>query len=272
MDWQRFLETVARLVAVALESAIQFAKSRDAEVQLQVEQLHNALLGAVSHDLRTPLTSVVGAASTLQHAADLTDDERDKLIANILSESRKMSRMVGRILDMARLQSATMEIKKEWFPLEDLVAAATQRVEVLLRDHPLTANIAKDFPLLHVDGHLIEELLVNLLENAAKYTPSGAPIEIEGWDGQDGLNIRVIDHGVGVPPGREEEIFRRFSRVKPPTGEGGSGLGLAICDAIARLHGGKIRVSNRVMSRGAVFTLTLPKEAPPPNPPEEPKA
>ena len=272
MDWQRFLETVARLVAVALESAIQFAKSRDAEVQLQVEQLHNALLGAVSHDLRTPLTSVVGAASTLQHAADLTDDERDKLIANILSESRKMSRMVGRILDMARLQSATMEIKKEWFPLEDLVAAATQRVEVLLRDHPLTANIAKDFPLLHVDGHLIEELLVNLLENAAKYTPSGAPIEIEGWDGQDGLNIRVIDHGVGVPPGREEEIFRRFSRVKPPTGEGGSGLGLAICDAIARLHGGKIRVNNRVMSRGAVFTLTLPKEAPPPNPPEEPKA
>ncbi|MGC8504055.1 MAG: ATP-binding protein [Acidithiobacillus sp.] len=266
-DWLRFLETVTRLVGVALESARSFTQRREVDVRLRVEQLQNALLGAVSHDLRTPLAAVLGAATTLQRNADsLSLEERDSLIKNIRGQTEKMSGMVERILHMAALQSGRLELKKDWVPLDDLLVAARDQIKNLCSEREFRVRIPRDLPLLHVDPQLIEQTLANLLENACKYTPAGTMIEVEARTTESEIEVCVIDHGYGVPPGREEEIFTRFSQVKPPIGEGGSGLGLAICAAIVQLHGGKIWVRNRVMVRGAVFCFTLPLEQEPPAP------
>ena len=266
VDWLRFLETVARLIAVALDSAQASLQRTEADVRLRVEQLQNALLGAVSHDLRTPLAGVLGTATTLQrNAQGLTAEEHD-LLENIREQTQKMEHTVDRILHMAALQSGRLHIKKEWVPLEDLLVTARDQVKAVCADRPFQVRISKDLPLLLVDPQLMVQVLTNLLENACRYSPSGRAIELEAYANDAEITVCVIDHGFGVPPGREEEIFLRFSQVKPPHGLGGSGLGLAICAAIIELHGGRIWVRNRVAVRGAVFCFTVPREPEPPMP------
>ncbi|MEB8559437.1 ATP-binding protein, partial [Acidithiobacillus ferriphilus] len=261
-----FFETVARLIAVALDSAQASLQRTEADVRLRVEQLQNALLGAVSHDLRTPLAGVLGTATTLQrNAQGLTAQERD-LLENIREQTEKMEHTVDRILHMAALQSGQLHLQKEWVPLEDMLVTARKQIKTVCTDRPFQTRISKDLPLLHVDPQLLVQVLTNLLENACRYTPSDRGIELEASANDTEIKICIIDHGYGVPPGREEEIFLRFSQVKPPHGLGGSGLGLAICAAIIELHGGRIWVRNRVAVRGAVFCFTVPREPEPPMP------
>ena len=268
VDWLRFLETVARLIAVALDSAQASLQRTEADVRLRVEQLQNALLGAVSHDLRTPLAGVLGTATTLQrNARGLTVEERE-LLENIREQTEKMEHTVDRILHMAALQSGRLRLQKEWVPLEDLLVTVREQIKTVCTDRPFQMRISKDLPLLHVDPQLIVQVLTNLLENACRYTPSDRGIELEASADDTEIKVCVIDHGYGVPPGREEEIFLRFSQVKPPIGLGGSGLGLAICAAIIELHGGRIWVRNRVVVHGAVFCFTVPRETEPPMPAE----
>lgn len=267
-DWLRYLDTVARLVAVALDSALASNQRTEAEVRLRVEQLQNALLGAVSHDLRTPLAGVLGTATTLQrNAQGLTADEYD-LLENIRVQTEKMEHTVDRILHMAALQSGQINIKKEWVPLEDLLVIARDQVKTVCTDRPFLKRIPKNLPLLHVDPQLMEQVFSNLLENACKYSPPSSTIELEAYTNDTEITVCIIDHGFGVPSGREEEIFTRFSQVKPPVGLGGSGLGLAICAAIIDLHCGRIWVRNRVVVRGAVFCFAVPREIEPPMPSE----
>ncbi|WP_163097761.1 sensor histidine kinase KdpD [Acidithiobacillus ferrianus] len=268
VDWLRFLETVARLIAVALDSAQASLQRTEADVRLRVEQLQNALLGAVSHDLRTPLAGVLGTATTLQrNARGLTVEERG-LLENIREQTEKMEHTVDRILHMAALQSGRLRLQKEWVPLEDLLVTVREQIKTVCTDRPFQVRISRDLPLLHVDPQLIVQVLTNLLENACRYTPSDRGIELEASADDTEIKVCVIDHGYGVPPGREEEIFLRFSQVKPPIGLGGSGLGLAICAAIIELHGGRIWVRNRVVVHGAVFCFTVPRETEPPMPAE----
>ncbi|MCE5394659.1 MAG: sensor histidine kinase KdpD [Acidithiobacillus sp.] len=268
-DWLRFLETVARIIAVALDSAQSSLQSTEAKIRLRVEQIQNALLGAVSHDLRTPLAGVLGAATTLQrNAQGLSNEERD-LLENIREQTERMEHTVDRILNMAALQSGKLSLKKEWTPLEDLLVTARNQVKAVCVDRPFATHIAKDIPLLFVDPQLIVQVLTNLLENACKYTPSGSPITLEAQAQGNEIVVCVVDRGYGVPAGSEEEIFTRFSQIKPPVGVHGSGLGLAICAAIIELHGGRIWVRNQTDPGGARFCFAIPREVEPPLPAAE---
>jgi two-component system sensor histidine kinase KdpD len=268
-DWLRFLETVVRLIAVALDSAQASLQRTEADVRLRVEQLQNALLGAVSHDLRTPLAGVLGTATTLQRNAHGLNAEDRLLLENIRQQTEKMEHTVERILHMAALQSGRLQIQKEWIPLEDLLVSTRDQVKSLCTEHTIQTRIARNLPLLHVDPQLILQVLTNLVENACRYSPAGRDIELEAYADEKEIVVSVIDHGFGVPSGREQEIFGRFSQVKPPVGLGGSGLGLAICKAIIELHNGRIWVRNRVAVHGAVFCFAIPREAEPLIPSDE---
>ncbi|RYG41520.1 two-component system sensor histidine kinase KdbD, partial [bacterium] len=214
--------------------------------------LRNALLSSISHDLRTPLTSIEGAASALVAMGG----EGKELAETIYGESLRLNLQVQNLLDMTRLQSGEVRPRIEWNSVEEIVGSALARSRELLGDRPVTVHIPSDLPLLPVDAGLLDKLFVNLFENAAKHTPPGTAIEISAKVGTEIVRILVADGGPGVPRGQETAIFERFAQGGSK-GEG-LGLGLAICRAIMRLHGGRIWVQNRPEG-GAEFHLEFPK-------------
>jgi two-component system sensor histidine kinase KdpD len=163
---------------------------------------------------------------------------------------------------MTRLESGNIKVEKEWQPLEEVVGTTLLRLEEMLTDHPLKTNLPGDLPFVLFDSVLIEQVLVNLLENAVKYTPPGSPIDLSAWAEGQVVVVEVADRGPGLPPGEEERIFEKFYRIRP-TASGGIGLGLTICRAIVEAHGGRISAANRA-GGGAVFRFTLPLEVEPP--------
>ncbi len=269
-DWLRYMETITRLVAVALESARTFQRRSEADLHLQLERMQSALLSAVSHDLRTPLTTILGSLGTLERLhGTLPEAEQQQLIRDIRTETERMSQTMERILRVAALLSGGAELHKEWVPLTDILGSARRERQSPCADRPFNVQIPADLPLLHGDPTLLTQVLGNLIENACRYTPPGTAVDIQAWANPQEIFVCVIDHGYGIPPGREREIFERFSRVKPPVGTGGSGLGLAIAQSVLQMHGGRIWASNQVMNRGAKFCFSLPREAPPSLPQEE---
>ncbi|MBU2755024.1 sensor histidine kinase KdpD [Acidithiobacillus sp. CV18-2] len=269
VDWFRYLETITRLIAAALETARTAEIRSEADLRLQVERMQSALLGAVSHDLRTPLTTILGSLSTLDHLQDkLSEAEQRALILDIYGQTQRMSENIERILRVAALLSGGTELKKEWVPLTEIVGNARRERQALCEGRPFTVQIPKDFPLLYGDPVLLTQVYSNLLENACKYTPAGSAIEMDARADEREIFLCVADNGHGIPPGREEQIFERFSQVKPPVGTGGSGLGLALVKSIVQLHGGRVWVINRLSNGGARFCFTLPRVAPPPPPKE----
>jgi len=173
-----------------------------------------------------------------------------------------MNNLVGKLLGMTRLESPGVRLNKEWFPLEDIVGSALTRLEPLLREHTVITVVPADIPLVHVDGVLVEEVLVNLLENAARYTPTGSTIEIRAGATPEGARVEVLDNGPGLKAGAETRLFDKFVRDRPDTDRRGTGLGLAICRAIMRLHGGEIGAHNRAEG-GACFWFTIPQSIEP---------
>lgn len=269
-DWFRYMETIARLLAVALESANSFEKRHEADLHLQVERMQSALLGAVSHDLRTPLTTILGSLSTLEQLrGTLSESDQQTLIRNVYVQTQRMSQNIEQILRVAALLSGGTELKKEWVPLEEIVGNARREREALCANRPFRVQIPKGLPLLYCDPVLLTQVFSNLIENACKYTPPGTAIEIEARASDEVIHICVVDHGYGIPPGREREIFERFSKVKPRVGTGGSGLGLALAESIVKLHGGKIWAINQLSNQGARFCFTLPRETLPSLPKDE---
>ncbi len=255
------LETVATGVALAVERTILAKESQEARIEMEAERVRSSLLSSVSHDLRTPLTSISGTASILQDSKSLSDDRRKELAQTIYEEAERLNRLVQNLLDMSRLESdGGVRLNLEWHSIEELIGSAINRTESLLKGHKVVTNMPSKLPLVKVDGILLEQALVNLLENAARHTPKGSTVEI-GANMDEKLQIEVVDDGPGIPVGQEERIFDKFYR--PNETDVGTGLGLSICKAIAEAHGGRIEASNSPTG-GAMFMIEL--QAPRSNP------
>ena len=263
-DARRLIETYATLIAIALERLHYVEVAQQALVSMESEKLRHSLLAAVSHDLRTPLTSLVGMADTLAgDAGALPAAARDTVLA-MREQARRMHALVVNLLDMARLQSREAPLRLEWQSLEELAGAALAAMREALAGHAVTVVPLSHLPLVECDGVLIERVLCNLLENAAKYTPAGGAIRLEATVQEASLQVSVSDDGPGVPAGDARRIFEKFTRGARESATPGVGLGLAVCEAIVRAHRGRIWVQPAPgQARGARFVFTLPLGEPP---------
>ncbi|NTX32575.1 DUF4118 domain-containing protein, partial [Burkholderia pyrrocinia] len=281
-EQQRMLDAFAAQIALALERVHYVEIARDALVNMESERLRNSLLSAISHDLRTPLTTIVGFSSMLANgraaaqggdtaAAERFAQREGELVDAIHDEALRMTGIVTNLLDMARLQAGSLQLKRQWSLLEETVGAALAACKRVLARHPARVSLPADLPLLQMDAVLMERLFTNLFENAAKYTPPDTPIDIGAErvsdDGLPFVRVHVDDHGPGLPAGMETRIFDKFTRGEKESATPGIGLGLAICRAIVEAHGGKIGALNRTAPDGHVtgarFWFTLPVETPP---------
>jgi two-component system sensor histidine kinase KdpD len=263
------LTAMANRTGDALERrrlAEQSEKSRGA---VEAERLRSALLSSLSHDLRTPLGSIEGAASSLlEERAALGGEDRRELAEAILEESRRMSRLVTNLLNMVRVETGDLAVAKSWQPLEEPLGVALLRMEERLHEHPFAVRLPHDLPLVPVDELLLEQVFLNLLENAVRHTPPGTPIEIGAWTEGAAVVVEVADRGPGVPVGEEEAVFGRFYRVAQDERQlaGGAGLGLTICRGIVTAHGGRIWIvpgAEMAGRSGTVVRFTLPLAGPP---------
>jgi len=264
-EQRRTLETCASLLALSLERVHYIEVAQDTTVQMESERLRTSLLAAISHDLRTPLAGLVGMADTLAlHARQAPSaDARVAETAVAMREAAlRMSSQVHNLLDMARLQSGQVQLDLQWLPLEEAVGGALRAMGGTLAERRVGVALPADLPLIHVDPALFERVLCNLLENAAKYTPAGSPIEISASADERHVRITVDDHGPGLPRHREAAIFAMFERGRQESATPGVGLGLAICRAIVGAHGGTIHGETRA-GGGARFTIELPRGEPP---------
>jgi two-component system sensor histidine kinase KdpD len=261
-EQRRLLESSASLIALAIERDESVLDAHQAQLRIEAEQLRNSLLSSVSHDLRTPLSTIAGAASSL---LERSRDEDREFLQTIVDESRRLARLVENLLDMARLDSGAVALNRQWHVLEEIVGLALAAVKREIGGHDVRVDIPNDFPLLSVDAFLFEQVLVNLLENATRYTEPRSHVEISAAIVRKTAEIRVADDGPGVPAGSEARIFDKFFRgsTVAPDGRRGVGLGLAICRAIVEAHGGTISVANR-REGGAEFRIVLPCDEPPP--------
>jgi len=269
-DKDEHFMTALVLLAVGVFTSVLAARMRKtmaaataAAVLASDEKLRNSLLASLSHDLRTPLSIIAGSASTLrENRARLTADEQDQLLAVIFEQSRTMSRDVSDLLEMTRLHAGPVRLNRQWYPLEELIGAALARCKLQLAGHRLSIDIPSDTPMVEVDGVLLEKLLVNLLENAAKYTPPGSQVHISVTHSSRAIDVSIEDDGPGLPVGLELQLFEKFARAQTEGPVPGSGLGLSICRAIAQLHDMTLTAGNRP-ERGARFQLSIPYRAPP---------
>lgn len=266
-EQRRLLETCASLIALSIERDQSVLEAHEAQLRVQAEQLRSALLSSVSHDLRTPLAAIAGAsASLLDNSQALAEGVREELLQSIVEESSRLARLVNNLLDMTRLESGAVTLNKQWHVLEEIIGSARSRLRRELEDHPVLVDIPADFPLVHVDGLLLEQLFVNLLENAARYTPAGSRVRIAAQALPGRVEILMADQGPGLPSGSESKIFDKFFRGDTSSsvdGRRGAGLGLAICKAVAESHDGTI-VARNVPTGGAEFVVSLPcREQPP---------
>lgn len=262
-DQQRLLDTFAAQIALALERVHYVEIAQDALVTMESERLRNSLLSAISHDLRTPLTSIVGFASMLIRNAQTPGPLRADLVEAIHEEAQRMTGLVTNLLDMAKLQAGGVQLNRQWQMLEEVVGTSLRACRRSLAGHVVTTRLPADLPLLRFDAVLLERLFTNLLENAAKYSPAGSHIEIVARVQGDAVEVSVSDDGPGLPAGMEGRIFEKFMRGEKESATPGIGLGLAICRAIVEAHGGKIHATNVPDGHGARFIFTLPVESPP---------
>ncbi len=263
---QHLLDTYATQIAFAVERIRLSDESQQAELRIETEKLRSSLLSAVSHDLRTPLAAIAGAASSLAENRDsLNATVRDELLETIREESERLARLVENLLHMTRLSSGRITLNRQWQPLDEVIGSALRRMERQVAGREVRVELAEDVPLAHLDDVLIESVLVNLIDNATKYSQPGSPLEIRGEAISGGVALEIADRGRGLLPGDESQIFEMFYRgadAKPD--RRGTGLGLAICQAIVRAHGGAIEARNRP-GGGAVVRFIIPSGEPPPS-------
>lgn len=254
---RELLETVASMIAIVIERIHYVEVANDALLTIESERLRNTLLSALSHDLRTPLTALVGLADSLTLARPPLPRRELEMATAVRDQSLRMSHLVHNLLDMARLQAGPVKLRKEWQPLEEVVGSSLKSLEVGLGGYVVKTRLADDLPLLEFDAVLIERVLFNLLDNAAKYSPAGGEIVVAAVRRDAFVEASVTDSGPGVVPGSEAALFEKFVRGNPQSSTAGVGLGLAICRAIVEAHGGRIWVANRAEG-GARFAFTLP--------------
>jgi two-component system sensor histidine kinase KdpD len=257
-EQRHLLETFASQIGLALERARLAEGAEAARVAAEGESVRNTLLASISHDLRTPLSVIAGASSTLaERGAALDEATRVRLARSIETKAREMSDLVSNVLDLTRFEAGKIELRRDWQTLDDLVGAALESLGERLAAHPVEVALRADLPAVHVDATLIVQVLANLLDNAVKYTPPGTPIRISAVPDGAYVRVSVDDEGPGLPQGDPARLFDKFQRGHEEGAVVGVGLGLAICRAIVRAHGGEIEAGARP-GGGARFEFTLP--------------
>lgn len=260
---RQLLESFASQAAIALERVSLAAGTEQARVEVEAERLRTSLLSSLSHDLRTPLGAIEGAASSLVDSGEtLPPAIRRDLALAIVEESRRLTRMVGNLLDMIRVETGALSVHQEWQPLEEVVSVALIRMDERLTGRTVNVDLPLTLPLVRIDGILIEQVLINLLENAVKYSPAETPIDLTATATRDDVIISVADRGHGIPSGQELTIFDKFYRVDHLASTPGVGLGLTICRGIVMAHGGRIWAEQR-SGGGSVLRVALPAGEPP---------
>ncbi len=259
-DQQRLLDALADQAALAIERVNLVEAVDRARLAVETDRLRSALLTSISHDLRTPLASILGSATSLSGALDAAT--RDALARNIQDEAERLNRFIGNLLDMTRLESGPLPTRTSLTELSDVVGSALQRASKVVANHSVQMRLESNLPLLELDDVLLEQVLFNLLDNAAKYTPPGSRITISAWREGGQVKLQVLDEGHGIPPGDLERIFDKFYRAGGPDHRrAGTGLGLSICRGFVEAMGGTIAAANRTDRSGAVFTIALPVPA-----------
>ncbi len=253
----KLLETFAGQVAMAIERCNLAVQAEHVRLQMETERMRNTLLSAVSHDLRTPLTGITGAASLLIDGNDqLGSAARQDLAESILDESDRLNRLVGNLLDMTRLEAGAISLQRDLQPIDEVVGVVLNRMERELRDHRIETHLPPDLPPVMIDSLLIQQVLTNLVDNAVKFSGPLTPIMLSAYQKENDLILEVADRGPGFPPGEEKRIFEKFYRVEGQS-RIGTGIGLAICRGIVELHHGTITAENR-SGGGALFRFSLP--------------
>jgi two-component system sensor histidine kinase KdpD len=264
-DQRHLLETFASQIALALARDRFAEEAQHALAQIEAEKLRSSLLSSVSHDLRTPLATIAGASSSLLTARDLDTETRRELLQTIYDEAERLSRLVENLLSMTRIEAGSVKVNAQWQHIEEVIGTALSRLARQLTEHPIKTTIASDIPLVPFDGLLLEQVLMNLIDNAAQYSPPDTPIDISAWHDNSAVFVQVADRGPGLVAEEVERVFEKFYRGQQATTatSRGAGLGLAICRAIMQAHGGRIWAENRA-GGGACFLFSLPLAASPP--------
>jgi two-component system sensor histidine kinase KdpD len=261
-DQRQLLEAFANQTALALERSLLAEQSAADRRRAEDERLRNALLSSVSHDLRTPLGVITGAVSAALETPDISDSTRRDLLTSAQEEAQRLHRLVSNLLDITRLEAGALDLRTEWIPVEEVVGAALNRRELALEAMRVRTHLPEDLPLVAMDAVLMEQVLVNLIDNALKYSPPGSPVDIKAWAAGKSLTLSVADQGPGIAPGEEARIFEKLARGEAGTSRPGAGLGLAICKGIVTAHGGRIQAVNHPQG-GAQFLVSLPLGTPP---------
>lgn len=260
-EQQRLLDALADQAALAIERVQLVADVDRAKLAAEADRLRSALLTSISHDLKTPLAAILGASGTLRDYFDsMPAEDRTDLLSTVVDESERLNRFIANLLDMTKIESGAMEPNYALHYAGDIAGTALRRAAKILDHHRTEMTIAADLPMVRVDPVLFEQVLFNLLDNAAKYAPEGSVIRIEGWADADNVVVQVSDEGPGIPPADLTRVFDTFYRVrKGDQVRAGTGLGLSICRGFIEAMGGTITAGNRTDRSGAVFTIRLPK-------------
>jgi two-component system sensor histidine kinase KdpD len=263
-DQRRLLDALMDQAAVAIERIHLGEDLDEAERRVEADRLRSALLTSISHDLKTPLAAIIGAAGTLKgYAQELDDRGRIELISTITEESERLNRFIANLLDMTKLETGSIKPNTARHDVAEIVGSALERASKILAQHRVEIDIAPNLPMLELDPVLFEQALFNLLDNAAKYAPPGSIVTIEGWQDGNEVKLEVTDEGSGIPPDELEQIFDKFHRVqKGDQVRAGTGLGLAISRGFVEAMGGSLIAANRSDRPGAIFTITLPVPKP----------
>jgi len=259
-DQRRLLDALVDQGALAIERVLLVEDMDRVKRTVESEQLRSALLTSISHDLKTPLASVLGAASTMRDLADgLSDTEKHDLLATVIDESERLNRFIANLLDMTKLESGAIVPKTALHDLDEIVGSALHRASKILTHHKIRLELATDLPMLQLDAVLFEQVLFNLLDNAAKYSPPDTTISISCQRDNEQVVLQVADEGNGIPPDELESVFDKFYRVqKGDHVRPGTGLGLAISRGFVEAMHGTISAANRSDRSGAVLTIRLP--------------
>ncbi|AJY45112.1 sensor histidine kinase [Martelella endophytica] len=263
---QRLLDALADQAAVAIERIQLVADVDKARLAAEADKLRSALLASISHDLKTPLAAILGAAGNLRdYSAALSEQDRNDMLSTIVDESERLNRFIANLLDMSRIETGAMEPNASLQYLDDMVGSALRRAQKMLSRHHVRTELPADLPMLKVDPVLFEQVIFNLLDNAAKYAPPQTAIRMRAWKDGNWVMIQILDEGPGIPPADLERVFDSFHRARKRDHVlAGTGLGLSICRGFVEAMGGTITSANRTDRSGAVFTIRMPTPANPP--------
>jgi two-component system, OmpR family, sensor histidine kinase KdpD len=260
-EQRRLSEACASLAAVAIERAQLAEAAGKAQLLEATEKLQTALLNSISHDLRTPLVSITGVLTSLQDAGTRLDTEtRENLIENAREEAERLNRIVGNLLDMTRIEAGAMNVAKEPCDVQDLIGTALEQMSGHLGSRAVAVDVPPDLPLVPLDFGLLVQVLVNVIDNALKYSPPGSPLEVRAQIIGRQAEVQVADRGLGIPSQDLSRVFDRFYREPHPANVAGTGMGLFICKGIVEAHGGQIHAENRT-GGGTIVKICLPLDA-----------